>query len=156
MVSLGGLGGTRISRQTQPMGQGAGWRLLWEGHGVGFSGTEPGVPPPSCSNMSPRCHLSPRGTAHRSAFPVVLCCATSAAMVRGGEMVCQRRSFIGMAGLLPCSTCHLAPSTLFISGIHMLQVLSEIKREMDYSWPGKGSVDPRSGVLSTNIERGQG
>lgn len=61
-----------------------------------------------------------------------------------------------MAGLLPCSTRHLAPSALFISGIHMLQVLSEIKGEMGYSWPGKGSVDPHSGVLSTNIERGQG
>lgn len=61
-----------------------------------------------------------------------------------------------MAGLLPCLTHHLAPSTLFISGIHMLQVLSKIKGEMGYSWPGKGSVDPRSTVLSTNIEHGQG
>lgn len=89
-------------------------------------------------------------------------CHLSAAIGRGGEILCQWRSFIGMAGrsasMLNLSSCSFHPVYLWNS-----HVASSIKKkkgggrgEMSYSCPGRGSVDPLSGVLSANIEHGQG
>lgn len=60
-------------------------------------------------------------------FPVPALCCHGQRWRNGLSMEELHRH--GQAGLLPCLTCHLAPSTLFISGIHTLQVQSKRKKK---------------------------
>lgn len=148
VVSSGGLGGTRISRQSQPRGQGGGWRLLWEGQWL----SEPGVPlflQQGAFQMSP---FTP-DTAHRSALP--WCPPVPPLLPQGevGKWFASGGASGRSASMFNSSSCSFYPVHLWYS--HAASSIKE-KGEVSYSHPGKGSVDPLSLVLSANIEDGQG